>query len=54
MQTGTTLTSPNNLNIRDFASMTGRPGIGPMFPKPRTDVPSVTIALSLEETHSSF
>lgn len=52
MQTGTTFTSPSILNIKDLAYITGSPGIGPIFPSPRTEVPSVTIALSLEETHS--
>lgn len=46
MQTGTTSTPPKYLNIIDFAYMTGKPAIGPIFPSPNMAVPSVTIALS--------
>jgi hypothetical protein len=44
IQIGTTLTFPNNLNIIDFNYITGKPGDGPIFPRPRIDVPSVKIA----------
>lgn len=43
MQNGTTSTSPNNLKSKLLPSMTGNPALGPMFPRPRIDVPSVTI-----------
>lgn len=52
MQTGTTLTFPNSLNIMDLASMTGSPGTGPMLPSPKIDVPSVRITFSFDVTHS--
>ena len=48
IQTGTTYTSPSNLNSNDFPYMTGRPARGPMLPYPSIEVPSVTIADSLE------
>lgn len=51
IQTGTTWTPPNALKIIDFASITGKPAIGPMFPKPRTAVPSVTIAFRVWQVH---
>ena len=57
MHTGTTSTSPSNLNNRDFPSITGKPAFGPIFPYPRTAVPSVTIAdsrLLLEYGFYSF
>ena len=44
IQKGTTSTSPKTLKIRDFPSMTGRPATGPILPKPKIAVPSVTIA----------
>ncbi len=43
MQKGTTSTSPSILNIIALPSMTGKPATGPMFPKPKIAVPSVTI-----------
>lgn len=48
MQTGTTYTSPRSLNKSDFPSITGNPALGPIFPYPKIEVPSVTIADSLE------
>ena len=47
IQTGTTSTSPNNLNSKDFPYITGNPADGPILPKPNIAVPSVTIAESL-------
>jgi hypothetical protein len=47
MQKGITYTSPSNLNNNDFPSMTGSPAVGPMSPKPRMAVPSVTITDSI-------
>jgi len=46
MQTGTTSTSPKSLKSKDLPYITGSPALGPMFPYPRTAVPSVTIAES--------
>jgi len=48
MHIGTTSTSPNNLNNNDFPSITGNPALGPIFPYPKTEVPSVTIVESLD------
>jgi len=42
------------LNSKDFPSITGRPAEGPIFPYPRTAVPSVTIAESLEVLEYGF
>ena len=36
--------SPKALNRADLPSMTGREALGPMFPRPRTAVPSLTTA----------
>jgi hypothetical protein len=47
MQKGTTSTLPKSLNNRDFPYMTGSPAIGPIFPNPRIEVASVTIAHNL-------
>lgn len=44
IQNGMTSTSPRTLNNKAFPSMTGRPATGPMFPRPKIAVPSVTIA----------
>ena len=41
---GKASTPPRYLNNRAFPSMTGNPASGPMSPRPRTRVPSVTIA----------
>jgi len=54
IQTGTTYTSPNNLNSNDFPSITGSPAEGPMFPNPNTAVPSVTIADNLDVLEYGF
>ena len=43
IQKGTTSTSPSTLKSIDFPSMTGKPATGPIFPKPKIAVPSVTI-----------
>jgi len=43
-QIGKASTPPRNLNSSDLPSMTGSPASGPMSPRPRTRVPSVTIA----------
>lgn len=43
IQKGTTSTSPKILNSMDLPSITGKPATGPMFPKPRIAVPSVTM-----------
>lgn len=45
MHTGTTLTPPKTLNSKDLPYITGNPARGPISPKPRIAVPSVTIAL---------
>jgi len=55
IQKGTTSTLPKSLKSKDFPSITGNPAIGPIFPNPRIDVPSVTIVhsfLVLELTFS--
>ena len=44
MQKGTTSTSPKTLKRSDFPSITGRPATGPILPKPKMAVPSVTMA----------
>ena len=41
---GNASTPPRYLNKRALPSMTGRPASGPMSPRPRTRVPSVTTA----------
>src|SRR5207244_9355828 len=41
---GNASTPPRYLNNRDLPSMTGNPASGPMSPRPRTRVPSVTMA----------
>jgi hypothetical protein len=48
MHIGTTFTFPSNLNIIDLTYITGKPGAGPMFPKPKMDVPSVNIAFNFD------
>lgn len=48
IQIGTTSTSPKSLNKRDFPSITGSASIGPMFPYPKTEVPSDTIAINVD------
>lgn len=45
MQIGTTFTPPNTLKSKDFPYITGKPALGPISPKPKIAVPSVTIAL---------
>lgn len=50
MHTGTTLASPKSLNSMDLTYITGKPGMGPILPSPRTEVPSVRITLSLDVT----
>ena len=42
--TGKASTPPNSLNSRALPSITGRAAAGPMLPRPRTAVPSVTMA----------
>jgi len=44
MHRGSTSTSPNSLNSNAFPSITGRPAMGPISPKPRMAVPSETMA----------
>lgn len=44
IQNGTISTSPKHLNNKDFPSITGIPAMGPIFPRPKIAVPSVTIA----------
>ena len=43
-QTGTAFTPPNALNSAHLPSMTGRAASGPMLPKPKTALPSLTTA----------
>ena len=43
-QTGNASTPPNSLNSMAFPSITGSAASGPMSPRPRTAVPSVTTA----------
>ncbi len=43
-QIGTASTPPNCLNSSALPSITGRAAVGPMSPRPRTAVPSVTTA----------
>ena len=43
MQKGITSTSPRILNKRDLPYITGNPATGPIFPRPRIAVPSVTM-----------
>lgn len=47
IQKGTTSTSPKILKRRDFPSITGCPDRGPIFPRPRIAVPSVTMTATL-------
>jgi hypothetical protein len=42
--TGTASRPPNSLNRQALPSMTGSDAVGPMFPRPRTAVPSETTA----------
>ena len=46
-QIGTALTFPNSLNSTHFPSITGMAAYGPMFPRPRTALPSDTTATVL-------
>ena len=43
IQKGITSTFPRILKSTDFPYITGKPAIGPIFPKPNIAVPSVTI-----------
>ena len=52
-QSGMASTSPNALNSTHFPSITGIPASGPMSPKPRTAVPSVTTATVFQRLVSS-
>jgi hypothetical protein len=54
MQKGTTSTPPNILKSKDFPYMTGRPARGPIFPRPRIAVPSVTITAVLQVLQQTF
>ena len=51
MHTGITSTSPRTLKSNDLPSITGNPAFGPISPKPKIAVPSVTIALKDLEAH---
>ena len=48
--TGHASTSPNRLNRAALPSMTGKAASGPMSPRPRTAVPSVTTATAFPLT----
>ena len=47
-QMGKALTPPNSLKRTDFPSITGRAARAPIFPRPRTALPSVTTATVLD------
>ena len=49
-QMGKASTPPNSLNSIAFPSITGRAASGPISPRPRTAVPSVTMATMLRLT----
>ena len=53
MQSGMASTSPNALKRTHFPSITGIPATGPMSPRPRTAVPSVTTATVFQRRVSS-
>lgn len=42
-----TSTPPKNLKSKDLPSITGKPALGPIFPRPSIAVPSVTITATL-------
>jgi hypothetical protein len=46
-QMGTASTPPNCLNSTALPSITGMAAAGPMSPRPRTAVPSLTMATTL-------
>ena len=54
IQKGTTSTPPNILKSRDLPYITGRPARGPIFPRPRIAVPSVTITAVLQVLQQTF
>ena len=45
IQMGKASTPANSLNITDLPSITGKAALGPISPKPKTAVPSVTTAM---------
>ena len=47
-QIGTALTPPNDLNKTAFPSITGIAAYAPIFPRPRTALPSETTAIVLD------
>lgn len=44
---GTTSTPPNYLKMADFPSITGKPAVAPISPKPKIAVPLVIMAAQL-------
>ena len=52
-QSGIASTSPNSLNRTHLPSITGIPASGPISPRPRTAVPSVTTATVFQRLVSS-